>query len=76
MKELIEQIAKALVDRPEDVVVEESLGSYTCVLKLRVSKDDVGKVIGKRGANANAVRTILDAVGGKQNRRYVLEIVE
>jgi uncharacterized protein len=76
MKELVEMIAKALVDKPDEVKVEESQGTYTCVMKLRVAKEDIGKVIGKKGANANAIRTILDASGGKQNRRYVLEIVE
>ncbi len=76
MKELVEMIAKALVDKPEEVLVEESQGTHTCVMKLRVAKEDIGKVIGKKGANANAIRTILDASGGKQNRRYVLEILE
>ncbi len=76
MKELVEMIAKALVDKPEEVRVEETQGTYTYVMKLRVAKEDIGKVIGKKGANANAIRTILDASGGKQNRRYVLEIVE
>ena len=76
MKELIEMIAKALVDKPDDVQVDEATGNYTCVMKLRVAKEDIGKVIGKKGANANAIRTILDAAGGKQNKRYVLEILE
>jgi len=76
MKELVETIARALVDKPDDVKVEEMQGDYTCVLKLRVAKEDIGKVIGKKGANANAMRTILDAVGGKQNKRFVLEILE
>jgi uncharacterized protein len=76
MKELVEMIAKALVDKPEQVKVEESQGAHTCVVRLRVAKEDVGKVIGKKGANANAIRTILDASGGKHNRRYVLEILE
>ena len=76
MKELVEMIAKALVDNPDDVQVEETQGNYTCVVKLRVHKEDIGKVIGKKGGNANAIRTILDAAGGKQNRRYVLEIME
>jgi len=76
MKELVEMIAKALVDKPDSVQVEETQGNFTCVVKLRVSKEDIGKVIGKKGANANAIRTILDAAGGKQNRRYVLEILE
>ncbi len=76
MKDLVEMIAKALVDKPEEVNVEEASGAYTCVMKLRVAKEDIGKVIGKKGSNANAIRTILDAAGGKQNKRYVLEILE
>jgi hypothetical protein len=76
MKDLVEMIAKALVDKPDEVSVEEAAGAYTIVMKLKVAKDDIGKVIGKRGANANAIRTILDAAGGKQNKRFVLEIVE
>ncbi len=76
MKELVTVIVKALVDQPDQVQVEESSGTQTSVIKLRVARDDIGKVIGKRGANANAIRTILDAIGGKQNKRYVLEILE
>jgi predicted RNA-binding protein YlqC (UPF0109 family) len=76
MKELVEQVAKALVDKPDEVEVDETSGSHTCVIKLRVAKEDIGKVIGKKGSNANAIRTILDAAGGKQNKRYVLEILE
>ena len=76
MKDLVEIIAKALVDISDDVEVEEVVGEYTSVIKLKVAKEDIGKVIGKKGANANAIRTILDAVGGKASKRYVLEIVE
>jgi len=76
MRDVITQIAMALVDQPTDVDVEEIQGDHTCVLKLKVAKDDIGKVIGKRGANANAIRTLLDASGGKKNQRFVLEIVE
>ena len=76
MKEMVEMIAKALVDHPDEVRVEEAMGSYTCVMKLRVAKEDIGKVIGKKGSNANAIRTILDAAGGKENKRYVLEVLE
>ena len=76
MKELVEMIAKTLVDNPDAVHVDEVQGTHTCVMKLKVAKEDVGKVIGKKGSNANAIRTILDAAGGKQNRRYVLEILE
>ncbi|MCB1197245.1 MAG: KH domain-containing protein [Bdellovibrionota bacterium] len=76
MKEVITEIARALVDEPQAVEVEESVGEHTCVLKLKVAKNDIGKIIGKRGANANAIRTLLDASGGKSNRRFILEIVE
>lgn len=76
MKELVLAIAKALVDEPDKVEVEEVSGAHTRVLKLTVAKDDIGKVIGKRGANANAIRAILDAAGGKENVRYHLEIIE
>jgi predicted RNA-binding protein YlqC (UPF0109 family) len=76
MKELVEEIAKALVDKPEDVLVEEVTGNHTCVLKLKVAKEDVGKIIGKKGANANAIRTLLEASGGKNNKRFILEILE
>lgn len=73
---MITEIARALVDDPEAVEVEESQGEHTCVLKLKVAKDDIGKVIGKKGANANAIRTLLDASGGKTNKRFILEIIE
>lgn len=76
MKELVERIARALVDLPDEVVVEEAQGTNTNIIKLKVSKSDVGKVIGKKGFNANAIRTILDAAGGKENKRYILEILE
>lgn len=76
MKQLVEEIAKALVDKPSDVVVQETMGNHTCVLQLRVAKEDVGKVIGKKGANANAIRTLLEAAGGKNNKRFILEILE
>lgn len=76
MKELVEEIAKALVDKPDDVFVEEVAGNHTCVLKLKVAKEDVGKIIGKKGANANAIRTLLEASGGKNNKRFILEILE
>lgn len=76
MKGLVEIIAKALVDYPEQVVVEVVEGNYTSVIKLKVAREDIGKVIGKKGANANAIRTVLDAAGGKANKRFVLEIIE
>jgi predicted RNA-binding protein YlqC (UPF0109 family) len=76
MKKLVEALAKALVDEPDAVHVEEVMGDNTCVLKLAVAKNDIGKVIGKKGSNANAIRTLLDAASGKQNQRCVLEIIE
>ena len=76
MKELIERIAKALVDYPDEVSVEEIEGRQTLVIELRVAKEDFGKVIGKKGHTAVAIRTILNAVSAKEKRRAILEIVE
>ncbi len=76
MKELIEYIAKALVDSPEEVVVSEVVGDQTSVLELKVAKDDLGKVIGKQGRSARAMRTILSAASTKLKKRTVLEIIE
>jgi predicted RNA-binding protein YlqC (UPF0109 family) len=76
MKELIEQIAKALVDRPEAVSVSEVAGEQTTVLELRVDQTDLGKVIGKQGRTARAIRTLLGAAGMKLRKRFVLEILE
>ncbi|MDH4226301.1 MAG: KH domain-containing protein [Deltaproteobacteria bacterium] len=76
MKELIEQIAKALVDKPDEVKVSEINGERTSVVELSVAKDDLGKVIGKEGRTAKALRTILTAASTKMNKRSVLEIVE
>jgi predicted RNA-binding protein YlqC (UPF0109 family) len=76
MKELIEMIVKALVDYPEQVSVSVIEGSRTRVLELRVAKEDLGKVIGKQGRNARAIRTILSASSAKLEQRYVLEIIE
>ena len=73
MKELLERIVKALVDRPEAVEIRELAGSHLHVFELRVAKEDLGKVIGKGGANASAIRTILSAASGKERKRYVLE---
>ena len=74
MRSLVEMIVKALVDRPEAVQVTESVGRHVHVLELRVAKEDLGKVIGKGGAHASAIRTILSAVSGKEQKRYILEI--
>ena len=76
MKELISDIVKALVDQPDQVLVNEVEGGHTIVLELSVAKSDMGKIIGKRGRNALALRTILSAASGKTRKRYVLEIVE
>ncbi len=76
MKELVEQIAKALVDQPDRVQVNEITGEQTTVLELRVATEDLGKVIGKQGKTARAVRTILAAAGMKVRKRFVLEILE
>ncbi|RMD51673.1 MAG: KH domain-containing protein [Nitrospirae bacterium] len=76
VKELIEQIAKALVDKPEEVSVSEIDGERTTVYELRVAPSDLGKVIGKQGKTARSIRTILAAVGTKIGKRCVLEILE
>ncbi len=76
MKALLEDIAKALVDKPEDVSVQQVEGERTIVFELRVDKSDIGKVIGKQGNTARAIRTILGAAGTKLKMRCVLEIVE
>jgi predicted RNA-binding protein YlqC (UPF0109 family) len=76
MKDLIAYIVRALVDQPEEVVVSEIEGGQTVILELRVAKSDFGKVIGKRGRTAQAMRAILSAASGKAKKRYVLEIIE
>jgi predicted RNA-binding protein YlqC (UPF0109 family) len=76
MKELISYIAQALVDRPEEVNVTEVEGDQTSVLELKVAKEDLGKVIGKQGRTARAMRTILSAASAKLKKRSVLEIIE
>jgi uncharacterized protein len=76
MKDLLEEIAKALVDHPEDVVVKEVEGEQTTVLELRVRTEDLGKVIGRQGRTARAIRTLLAAAGMKVHKRFVLEILE
>jgi predicted RNA-binding protein YlqC (UPF0109 family) len=76
MKDLISTIARALVDNPEQVSVTEVEGSYSLILELKVAKSDMGKVIGKHGKTAGAIRTILSAVSGKTKKRAVLEILE
>jgi predicted RNA-binding protein YlqC (UPF0109 family) len=76
MKELITYIARALVDNPDNVEVTEVIGEQTTVLELRVAKEDLGKVIGKQGKTAKAMRTILSAASTKAHKRSVLEIIE
>ena len=76
MKELLELIAKALVDNPNEVSVSEVSGSQTTILELRVAKEDLGKVIGKQGRLAGAIRRILEAAGTKLGTRVHLEIIE
>jgi len=76
MKELISYIARALVDYPEQVSVSEVAGDQTAVLELKVAKEDLGKVIGKQGRTARAMRTILSAASAKIKKRTVLEIIE
>jgi predicted RNA-binding protein YlqC (UPF0109 family) len=76
MKDLIQRIAEALVDRPEQVTVTALAGSQATVLELKVAKEDLGKIIGKQGRTAKAIRTILGAASAKEHKRTVLEIVE
>lgn len=76
MKELIEKIACALVDQPDLVSVTEIGGAHSCIMELRVDRSDIGKVIGKQGRTAMAMRVILSAVSAKYNKRAVLEIVD
>jgi predicted RNA-binding protein YlqC (UPF0109 family) len=76
MKDLVDRIAKSLVDHPDDVEVTEVEGEQTTVLELRVAQEDLGKVIGKKGRTAQAIRTIVNAGGMKLNKRFVLEILE
>ena len=76
LKDLVEFVAKALVDKPEEVQVTEVEGEQASVLELRVAKDDLGKVIGKQGRTVRAIRTLLGAASSKSNKRTVLEILE
>ena len=76
MKDLIGYIARALVDNPDEVSVSEIEGNQTSVLELKVAKEDLGKVIGKQGRTARAMRTILSAASAKIKKRTVLEIIE
>ncbi len=76
LQELVEFVAKSLVDHPEKVEVKEIEGEKTTVIELKVAPEDLGKVIGRQGRTARAIRTLLAAVARKQNKRAVLEILE
>ena len=76
MKNLLSDIVKAMVDQPDQVSINEVDGGHTVILELSVAKGDLGKVIGKQGRNAQAIRTIVSAAAGKTRKKYVLEIVE
>ena len=76
MKDLIANIAKALVDKPEEVEVTEIEGEQTSVIELKVAKEDLGKIIGKQGRTVQAIRTILNAASKKMHKRIVLELIE
>ena len=76
MKPLIVAIVQALVDKPEEVQIKEVVGDHAHVLEPSVAKEDPGKVIGKGGAHASAIRTLMAAASGKEKKRYILEIIE
>jgi len=76
VKELVAEIAKVLVDSPDEVTVREVEGEQVTVLELRVAPSDLGRVIGKQGRTARSIRTLLSAAGVKLNRRFTLEILE
>jgi len=76
MKDLIEFIVKALVDDPSAIDIQEVAGDKVTVFELRAAKSDIGKVIGKRGRTASAIRTLINAVSARQGKRAVLEIIE
>ena len=76
MEDLIAYIAKALVDKPEEVVVTEIRGQQTSMIELKVAKEDIGKIIGKQGRTAQAIRTILNGASAKLRKRSSLEIIE
>lgn len=76
MKEIVEIMARALVDQPQAVCVAEISGAHSSIIELSVAKDDVGKIIGKQGRTADAMRTIVSAVSAKTKKRSVLEIMD
>ena len=75
MRELVEYIAKALVDKPEDVRVIETEGESITILEIQVAKEDIGKVIGREGRIANAIRTVVKAAGAKKQKKVTVEIL-
>jgi len=76
MKELIELMAKSLVDNPDKVLVSQLDGEQTSIIELKVAPEDVGKIIGKQGSHAQAIRVILGAAGMKLKKRFILELIE
>lgn len=76
MKQIVQAIARALVDRPEAVSVAEIAGTHVTIIELTVAREDIGKIIGKQGRTANALRTIVNAVSSKAKKRLRLEIIE
>ena len=76
MKELVQYLARSLVNKPDSVEVKETEGESASVLELKVAKEDLGRIIGKQGRTAKSIRTILNAAASRTNRKVVLEIVE
>lgn len=76
MKELVEFVAKALVNNENEVRVTEIEGSQTNIIELKVAKEDVGKIIGRQGRTADAIRTVLNCSAAKTNKRYILQIID
>ncbi len=76
MKSVITAIVQTIVDHPDKVEITEIIGEHSHVLELGVAKDDLGQVIGKRGANASAIRTLMTAMSGRDKKRYILEIID
>ncbi len=75
MRDLVELITKALVDTPEEVTINETIGESIIILEIKVGQDDVGKVIGKEGRIANAIRTVVKAAAAKQGKKVTVEII-
>ena len=76
MKELLKQIVQALVDYPEQIAISAVEGKHSTVLEIKVAKEDIGKIIGKQGRTAQAIRTILNAASAKARKRTIMEIIE